>query len=263
MNRSLAFVLSIGLLSCGREIVDLGPAMDGGALMDASAECGDGTCRPNGGECSSPDECCSGRCESHVCLAPGTCAPPGASCANRSLCCGGRCDMKSRTSSACESYCAPNRARCATAAQCCSLSCTDGRCGGALCGVVGQSCSNDAECCSNSCDQNQCRDSDRSCRTAGDACDSDGGMICCSGVCNDLTRRCDFGPGPCREPDAPCITDGDCCRGQCLPNAQGDKACTAPCLEEGRDCNGAGDCCSSRCEGNPSKCRAACASVAR
>ena len=257
--RAIAAFVSLfaALVCCGREDVDLA-APDAGCVGDAAcAPAPDASvCRENGVECGAPDDCCSRRCEAGLCLASGACAAPETPCATRSGCCSGRCEPFGEGSGlVCLNYCVANGGACDKAQRCCSLACNGGVCGGdAACKIVGDGCSTDAECCSNKCDQNRCQnDPSATCRPSGEGCEDDAGIPCCSKVCSALTKRCDLGPGACREPGTPCVQDGDCCRGQCL-ESRGAFVCTAPCLANGAACNSGGDCCAGGCRGAPATC---------
>jgi hypothetical protein len=235
-----------------------GPRGADGAFADArcfAGADGGGACRPNGAYCQGATQCCSGRCEQSYCLPPGTCGAPGAPCSTRSGCCSGRCEPSARSGAlVCGEYCRPEGARCGEAQSCCSLGCNGGTCSDTLCGTAGTYCRSNNDCCSNFCPRGRCEDGYLPCLPSGEACGSETGASCCSGVCNTTTARCDLGPGGCREPSSPCNVESDCCRAPCAPNAQGVLACAAPCLGEGADCNSSGDCCNGDCSGVPSKC---------
>jgi hypothetical protein len=253
-----------GVAACGEEAVDLGaPGASGdsgaaeGQALDGASSCTPGagqTCTPDGALCTVQGDCCSNRCEGGFCITSGTCTAPGTKCATRSTCCSGRCEPAGGDR-ICLGYCAVDGAACDVAQDCCSLACHAHVCGGQICGVTGSSCKENDECCSSSCNNGFCGlDSSTTCNATGEACSSDAGLGCCSGVCNQESMRCDLGPGACRQPGTPCVVDGDCCRGSCAPGSSGVAVCASQCLADGANCNSAGDCCGRVCSGSPAKC---------
>ncbi len=217
-------------------------------------------CAANGALCRNGTDCCSGRCEGGYCLHEGTCTGPGSACDTRSGCCSQRCEPNTRTGALeCGQYCLANGARCREASDCCSLGCNGGTCGFPICQTAGSPCNADGSCCSGRCAQTGCAETVANCLPSGEGCGQDGGMKCCSGVCNGKTGRCDLGQGgACREPSSPCTADSDCCRQHCVRNPQdprGGSVCMAPCVADGQDCDSNGDCCAgSVCTGKPTLC---------
>ena len=265
---TLAFVLgALGVAGgCGREDVELalpviGPGGDGGNVAPregGTSVCDAGVaraCRALDQACQLDAECCSGRCESGVCLPAGACHGPGAACAGSAECCSARCEpVVGTTNRACAALCKAAGAACASAQECCSTGCIGGVCTDRLCVREGEGCAGSAECCSGVCEGSRCRvDAVALCRPTGEDCNSGGGRPCCFG-CED--GRCGPGPGACRPRTAPCNLDGECCSGTC--SASGDaRACGGACGAEGAACTAASDCCSGACSASPGVCVAA------
>ncbi len=284
---ALALALATLVAGCGEDVNFTAGALDGApppeasttvdgararALGDAASDTGElrcpaggdaATCQSNGQGCRDATSCCSGRCEGGYCLPPGTCSPPGAPCNDRNSCCSGRCEPGARGSLSCSQFCQANGAPCDDPDDCCSLACNGGQCGGPICKTASENCSGDVECCSGKCAMGRCAIMTNSCLPTAEACAGDAGPDCCSSVCDEMTGRCDLGPGNCREPSSPCTSDSDCCLGTCSRGSQSGlpgsvPTCTAACLFQGQDCNSNGDCCAGVCGGAPSRCGPSC-----
>jgi hypothetical protein len=225
---------ALALLACGREYVELANYSDASTVV--------------------PDEgCVLPMAVSGACFAPGT------PCGSRSDCCSGRCDPEGGDGIAvCLNDCAANGAMCSGPQDCCSLACNANTCGGMLCQTSNSNCSNDSDCCSSRCHMGHCvTERDEQCLPTGEGCGPDaGGGHCCSMQCDPQSGRCDFGPGPCLDPAAPCgEMDPPCCAGSCTGNGQGVSICQpSACLADGASCNLNVDCCGGTCAGSPPTC---------
>jgi hypothetical protein len=291
-------VVAVAIACCGREDIELlgNPQRDAGIpASDAEGAQGDGApaeasldaaldsvhdaaeaacsfasahaCLEKGQGCTASADCCTGRCDQGVCLAPGTCSGPGVSCTARSECCSGRCEpVPGSGRRSCLNYCLPVGAACTWSLDCCAMACRGGVCvAGHSCIVVGQDCVDGAECCSGFCsadaDAGQSglctADPAAPCSPTGEACGA------CCGAC-DAVGRCDFGPGSCRAIGALCEQDGDCCVGQCRAvNYPDETICDATCSTDGAACTQDAECCSTNCTGSPPRCAPATSSCGR
>ncbi len=218
MTRALVFAtLSVVAVACGAENVDLKKELGKDAASDSS-------CAPSG------------------------CGTVDTDCSSRSACCSGLCEPQGDKRT-CLDFCKPLGAQCDKAADCCSLGCSEqNRCTNVVCAVTGASCAQDIDCCSGHCDGSVCSTADTICGRTGERCSQ--GDECCSGVCDQQTQRCDLGPGQCRAPLFPCMTDSDCCAGKCVANADGIPVCASSCFPDGSPCSGDSDCCGGACNQN-------------
>jgi hypothetical protein len=273
----VALGAALAVLACGPEDIELAhgdaakdASVDGddqatGRLLptDGSAPLCDSAapppaCRGLGAACGSASDCCSAHCASGACVPPGSCSGANAPCTTRSDCCSGLCEpLNGTTARACLAECLADGTPCDRASDCCSLDCNTGACGGDECLQVGSDCASDAQCCSNVCDASQggkcALDPVATCRPSGENCTAGGGSPCC-GACDDTTKRCDPGPGPCRALGAVCEQATDCCHGTCDPDATGRTVCTAPPLPDGTGCQAGFECATMSCTGNPPTC---------
>ncbi len=202
---------------------------------DAALTC----CMADGNSCESASDCCSGHCDQGSCIPFLACGEPGTVCNSHNDCCSGRCESTPGTSAfTCMPYCATRDAACTRASDCCSLGCNHGKCGGPICNTVGTACVASSDCCSGQCTEGRCETVSGSCLPTGEACADDAGDFCCSGVCNQVTGRCDQGnSGMCRAAWSPCIlpvipfqagSNCQCCTGNCVNNSEETVAVCVP-----------------------------------
>jgi len=170
-----------------------------------------------GEPCLSPADCCSGICESDVCV--NACLQEGFACED---------DVDT----------------------CCDGSCVAGFCTVNICASIGESCVLGSDCCSSTCDaQSGLCSSGGLCLAAGEIC-SEAVDGCCSGSCqeaSDGVLRCSF-EGYCQPQGERCSEAGECCSGLCTDSRCATMA--GECLPTGEICAGAGDCCSEVCTDN-------------
>ncbi len=223
-----------------------------------TADCqGKQCCEPQGNDCTSDADCCSGlKCnqldgETRKTCGGVSCGAVGASCDDGSGCCTGYC--KANSCALCQAKGAP----CESSEDCCGLFCgASQRCSTTECAAKGDACSSDADCCGGL----PCHDvsggsstPDLRCTTDGCAtqdadCASD--AECCSGACNRSTAKC---VASCKASgDTGCASDDDCCYPATCQNPESGGVCKTQCSTG--TCAKDGDCCSGKCNPDLAQC---------
>jgi hypothetical protein len=234
-----------------------------------------GTCKPQGAECTATNECCAGL--GLTCLPgndgksycvtgtpPATCFEPGHSCTSGDQCCTGFCFEGVVCGS-----CVPNEMSCTSNAQCCSSYCDpSGHCanqGSSSCVPNGGNCTVNGDCCTpDTCDippgatSGTCvaPTSTPTCAQTSEACSAT--MPCCSAtdVCNGGV--CGPPPPTCSGVSQSCTSDASCCTGlecEALDNNNNRIPCngtacfcdTPLCKNIGETCSATVACCSGYC----------------
>lgn len=220
---------------CTSQVCDLDPfcceqLWDEACVASAEQTCGLDcmACTPNGSQCMTGGECCSGSCAGGVCANP--CQPDGAPCNFAQQCCGGQCN---------DGFCGPG-------GDCSHDECTQGGPLEPACSpCTGQICGMDPFCCQQAWDGICVDEAQQFCGLNCGNCTPDGGFCmvpgdCCSNQCNG--NVCGFN---CLPDGSLCNFPGECCSNQCNGNI-----CGFNCTPDGGFCNVPGDCCGNQCSGN-------------
>jgi len=200
-------------------------------VQEAAQQCGGcGMCQPNGTNCSSPAQCCSGTCNANgkcggmmpcphdPCVTGAPLGPQCGACANNvcqndPFCCQNNWDAGCVAEA--EQLCGLDCGMCNQDGQACMVGadCCSGTCNGGLCVQTcqpdGQMCSTFADCCSNNCSGGVCGGM---CQPDGSFCQDGSG--CCSGTC--VLGFCGFSQCP-----SDGSTCGDCVAENCCSQIQG------------------------------------------
>jgi hypothetical protein len=222
----LAMTMALALAGCGDDVSgdpDAAMLTPDASEVDAGEDAS--SCLDAGDACGDSGECCSGVCESDICVAPyGECSSVTKNCEVGAECCSGNCAPNDKCV-ATSDQCLDTGSSCNGHYQCCGGTCGNGVCTEpfGICLFTGVACSENAQCCSGICAGTcQMGEIAAACVNLGNACTLGVSTCCNGGQCQNST--CVLKAGDCRPQDSGCTDSFECCTGFC----SSENICTAP-----------------------------------